>query len=400
MVGQEKCKVMYLITKSNWGGAQKYVYDLATRLPDDRFEVLVVLGGTGELYERLVQRTIRTIPLRTLRRDIGLFTELQSAWQLFRIIRRERPDVLHLNSSKAGAIGGMVGRLCGIKRIIFTAHGWAFNEDRPTWQKKCIAFLHWLTLLFAHQSIAVSYMIQTQAPHFLGTASRMIVIHNGIAPVHYLAKDAARAALAKNHSLMSDVLKRQPDTLVVGTIGELHPIKGQRDLITAYATIRDNAPHSILIIIGEGEMRARLENHIKNLALERCVFLIGHMSDAAVYLRAFDLFVLASHSEALSLAALEAGLAGLPVIATRVGGIPEIITSDTEGVLVPARNTHALGIAIDHMLKQPQQRIILGRTLEKRIHDAFSLEDMVDKTIACYAPKNSLSASSRGTVRA
>jgi hypothetical protein len=188
-------KVLYLITKSNWGGAQKYVYDLATHLPSEQFDVTVAMGGTGELYTRLNTQNIRTISLTTLKRDIGIIDEIQSVIGLFHTIRAERPDVLHLNSSKAGALGVVIGRTLGIKRIIFTAHGWAFNEDRPRWQKAIITCVYWLILMCAHETIAVSEKMKAQAPNVLGTRKHIVVIHNGVPPVIYISRDDARALL-------------------------------------------------------------------------------------------------------------------------------------------------------------------------------------------------------------
>lgn len=377
-------KVLYLITKSNWGGAQKYVYDLATHLPSDQFAVAVAMGGTGELYTRLNTQNIRTISLTTLKRDIGIIDEIQSVIGLFHTIRAERPDVLHLNSSKAGALGVVIGRTLGIKRIIFTAHGWAFNEDRPRWQKAIITCVYWLILMCAHETIAVSEKMKAQAPNVLGTRKHIVVIHNGVPPVIYISRDDARALLTNLNPRLKRRLEQSPDLCIVGTIAELHPIKGHLDAITAYATVRDTAPKSVFVILGEGEMRNKIEAHIKNLALEDAVFLLGHVSDAATYLQALDVFVLASHSEALSLAVLEAGLAGVPVIATAVGGIPEIITDDTKGVLVPARSTRELAHAIDGLLRDKERRDKLGKNLQETVREHFSLECMIKETTELY----------------
>ncbi len=122
-----KKKILVVITKSNWGGAQRYVHDLARHLKED-FDITVACGGTGELVERLTALGIRTLTIPGLARDVHPMQDLAVCIRLGRIIKKERPDVLHLNSSKIGVIGAILGRLIGIKRIIFTAHGWAWNE--------------------------------------------------------------------------------------------------------------------------------------------------------------------------------------------------------------------------------------------------------------------------------
>ena len=133
-----KKKILFVITKSNWGGAQRYVYDLATHLPKEEFEVAVAFGGTGEvgasaglLEVRLREAGVRIIFLTTFARDIGILREFSAFFELLRTIRAENPDVLHLNSSKAGGLGALSGRIAGLRRIIFTAHGFAPNELRP-----------------------------------------------------------------------------------------------------------------------------------------------------------------------------------------------------------------------------------------------------------------------------
>lgn len=125
-------KILFLITKSNWGGAQRYVYDLAVTLDKEQFEPIVVLGGDGVLKNMLEHAHIRTISIKTLQRDVSIKKEFAFANELRKIIKEEKPSVLHVNSSKAGGVGALIGRLTGVPRIIFTAHGWAFNEqDQP-----------------------------------------------------------------------------------------------------------------------------------------------------------------------------------------------------------------------------------------------------------------------------
>ena len=134
-------KVLFLITKSNFGGAQRYVYDLATTLDAEKFEVVVALGGKGPLASLLEHAGIRTITIESLTRDISIKNELRFTFELWKIIHTERPHILHVNSSKAGAVGTLLGRVAFVPRVLFTAHGWAFNEDRPWWQKIIIKII-------------------------------------------------------------------------------------------------------------------------------------------------------------------------------------------------------------------------------------------------------------------
>ncbi|MFZ2500762.1 MAG: glycosyltransferase, partial [Minisyncoccia bacterium] len=156
-------KVLFVITKSNWGGAQSYVYTLATRLKDTGADVAVVLGGTGEagsesglLAERLQEAGIRTLFLKSFMRDISLIREFKALRELIYILKSERPDVVHLNSSKAGGLGAVAARLTGVPRIVFTAHGWPFWEPRNFVAQKLIYFFSWITVMFSHAVITIS----------------------------------------------------------------------------------------------------------------------------------------------------------------------------------------------------------------------------------------------------
>src|SRR3989344_243972 len=157
-----KKKILFAITKGNWGGAQRYVFDLATNLPRDRFEVCVLCGAGEQLEARLKEKNVRVIRLESLNRDVNLAKDAMSFVALYKIFRQEKPDIIHLNSSKIGAIGALTGRLAGIKKIIFTGHGWAWNENRFFVSKILIAFIHWLTILFSHTTIAVSEKVRSE----------------------------------------------------------------------------------------------------------------------------------------------------------------------------------------------------------------------------------------------
>ena len=130
MTNLKKTKVLYLITKSNWGGAQRYVFDLATSLPADSYEVCVACGGDGEMRKKLLANGVRVVTIESLERNISLKKELLAFREISKIVREEMPDILHVNSSKAGIVGTLIGRIKRVPKVIFTSHGWAFNEDR------------------------------------------------------------------------------------------------------------------------------------------------------------------------------------------------------------------------------------------------------------------------------
>ena len=400
-------KLLFVITKGNWGGAQRYVYDLATNLPKRTFEVTVAMGEGAILSARLAEKEIRTISLPHLGRDVKAGNDLKSFFALLQLFRNEKPDIIHLNSSKVGALGTLAARIynLGLKLkaksyslkaiIIFTAHGWAFNENRSWLARATIAIFHWLTILLAHRTIVVADATRRQMKHFPFTKKRMVVVRNGLPEISFLDRPAARAAL-----LGEQAIARGPSWWI-GTISELHKNKGLEYLIRSIAMSRSNLDSNrqgstltalTVVIIGEGEERANLERLIKELKLANQIFLLGRRENASQYLKAFDIFTLTSITEAFPYTILEAGAAGLPIIASGVGGIPEVIESMHSGILVKPRQPSEIARALEFLLAHPAKTAQFGQSLRDRVAKEFSTNRMVKETIAVYNqihdPKN------------
>ena len=376
-------KILYLITKSNWGGAQRYVFDLASELKD-KHEVIVGLGGEGTLKINLEKENVRVISIKQLGRDVKASSDLKSFFDILKILKKEKPDVVHLNSSKIGIIGALACRVAGIKKIIFTAHGWAFNEDRPAWQKLLIKTIAYSTIILCHKTIAVSKNIADSFLRWPFTKNKIIVVHNGIEKIEFIEKEKALKELTSHSPILKEAIETTKEPLVVGMIGELHKIKGQIYAIEAIKDLLKEFPNILLLIIGGGEEEKKLNEAINKLELKRNVFLLGHIPKASRYLKAFDIFLLASLSEALAYVVLEAGQAGLPVVATNVGGIPEIISNNETGILIKSKNTKEIVLGIKCMIKNPENKKFLGEKLRSEIEAKFTLKNMLDGTTKIY----------------
>jgi len=375
-------KVLVLITKSNWGGAQRYVYDLVTTLDPIKYQPIVACGGNGELIEKLQTTGIRVTSIAALERDIGTLQELRAFLEILAIIRTEKPDVIHVNSSKAGLYGAFLGRILGVKRVIFTAHGWAFNEDRPLWQQLIFKSMHWLTVIFSHTTITVSHAVKEQL-QWPFAQNKMITIPLGRAVPAFKTKDDARQ-LIEIHAVGTErgLVDFHADTWI-GTIAELHPVKNLSVAIDAVAALTHVLPKLRYVIIGEGQERERLTTQIQQLGLEEHVFLVGAFPEAAKLIPAFDIFVLPSHSEASGYVLLEAGLAGVPVIASNVGGVPELIMDKQTGLLVPAGGVDALVAAVRECLEKTEDSTQRANLL-KQVATQRNLEAMVSATTHYY----------------
>jgi glycosyltransferase involved in cell wall biosynthesis len=300
-------KILFVITKSNWGGAQRYVYDLATALQHD-FDVRVAFGQEGLLAKKLRDAHIQTFPIEGLQRDVSISNDVKSFFELLRLFRTEKPDVVHLNSSKAGGIGALAARLAGVPRIIFTAHGWPFWEQRNSISRGLIYLFSWLTALFSHKIIVVSDYDLKVAQKMPFVAHKTVRIYNGIDLNFPLG-----SADIVRHSFPKGVR-------ITGTIGELTKNKNQIALIEE----AKNNPDMYVAIVGDGENRLYLKRKIEEYGLINRVKIMGFQWASEV-LRGFDVFALPSLKEGLPYVLLEAKAAGLPIVAARVGGVGEIL---------------------------------------------------------------------------
>lgn len=346
-------KIIIAITKSNFGGAQKYVYTLAKNLKHRGFEVKVLVGGKGILINKLQEENIEIIKIKSLQRDVSWKKDLQVFKEIKEILKKEKPDVFHINSSKIGALGSLASKLSGIKKTVFTVHGFAFNENRSKLAKSILAFIYWLIFALSNKNIFVSQTTLNQAPKKFLSKDKFEVIYNGVEIIDFYEKEKAR-----------NLLQLPNGRTIVGTLAELHPIKRIDKLIKAAETIDAD-----FVVLGEGEEREKLEKIIKSKNLEKKFHLKGFVDDAAKYLKAFDVFTLVSDSEAMPLSIIEAMQANLPIVASNVGGIHEMIPENY----------------LFNNQKELEEKILENIDLKTNYNlSNFSVDKMIDKTIETY----------------
>ena len=376
---KRKKKILYVITKSNFGGAQRYVYELATSLPKDTYEVIVAFGGSGILKGKLEAAGIRTREIKSFQRDIALTKEIRSLRELWQLYREEKPDIVHLNSSKAGGSGAFVARILGIKNIIYTAHGWAFWEKRPFLWRALVWTASWATALLCHKIILVSEY-EYKHTHLPFVRHKFSVIHTAVPHIDFKNRENARETLFRK-----TLREHHENSLWLVTIAELTHNKNLTASIEAVANY--NVTHSRKIfytIIGDGELHDKLSAHILEKGAQDFVVLLGNIDNARTYLHAFDAFLLPSKKEGLPYAILEAGAAGLSVITSRVGGIPEIIEHEKNGLLIDPFDISDITHALKLLAESRDYRTTLGTKLQQKIAEEFTLSKMTASTILQY----------------
>jgi len=403
--------MVYLITSSEFGGAQKYVFDLATNLNPQENKIVVAVGshGDGEFLKKLAAFPyIKTVQLKNLKRLPNPLTAKKCLKEITTLLRQEKPDVLHLNSTTAGCLGSLAAKIYKKKtgarlRVIYTVHGWAFLE--PGFIKSKIYLLaEKLTAPYKDLFIVLSETDrQVALKKYLVPAEKIKKIYNGLNPnsLQFLPVEQAKKILPSGW--------QKNNKPVIATIANFYKTKGLKFLIKAIALIKNNSqPQQLddnplsfippffpqsgkggqigdcqLLIIGDGPERKKLERLIANLNLKEQVFLAGRIPQASQYLKAFNIFVLPSVKEGMPFAILEAMAADLPIIATRVGGLPEIIENNVSGILVEPKNPLALAKAIKDLLNDPAKQKNLAIQAKQQVLK-FSLSQMLKQTFALY----------------
>ncbi len=386
-----KKKLLFVITQPVVGGAQKYVFDLAANFQDsEKYDVSVALGGPaeGDLFKKLSAEKIKTHYLRFLGREVKIFDDILLIFELIKVLKEERPDIVHLNSSKIGLIGALAAFLYNLgskhpAKVIFTAHGWIFKEDLPRLTRVVAIFLAWFSAKFQDRIICVSQDDFNQAlKHNIAPPRKLYVVHNAIAAGEkFLNKDKAREEISK---IIGRVISSE--TIAIINPGRLYTTKGLSYLIEAFNKVKKELSQKeiILIIFGDGPERASLESLITNYQLQNTVFLAGDVANLTQYLKAFDALVLSSTKEGLPYSILEAGWAGVPAVATNVGGIGEIIENEKNGFLVPPKNSEALAKAILDLITNTEKSGIYSAALKKTVAKRFNFENMIQKTEWVY----------------
>lgn len=390
--GDLKKRVLFVITQSELGGAQKFLSNLIPHLDQGVYEILVAVGsdGNGDFLRVLKAEGIPCQMLKFLKREPTL-NDIPAIFEIRSLIKNYRPDVLFLNSSKAGFIGSLSSvfptRINALK-VIYRIGGWTFNDPWPKWKRWFWIVLEWLSAKWKDIIIVNNQHDLHQAQKLkIKPRREVILIYNGIETykLDLLPRKESREKLfdkavkfSGSHSAESfDEARRMLQAKnIVGTIANFYPTKGLEYLIEAADFLKDNED-LIFLIIGDGELRPELEKLIKEKGLERKVFLLGQIPDAHRFLPAFDLFVLPSIKEGFPWSLIEAMSAKLPIIATDVGAMSEIIDDHKNGLLIKPRDPVGLADKIKEILANDRLKNELGIQAHQTVLFKFELDKMV-----------------------
>jgi glycosyltransferase involved in cell wall biosynthesis len=383
----ERAKVIHLITRLDNGGSAQNTLLTAIRHDRARFEPLVVVGDTGPWNDqggrraaedncrRLEKAGVRWQMLPSLGRSIQPLRDVSTLWSLVRLFRQERPHVVHTHTSKAGVLGRLAAWLARVPVVVHTPHGHVFYGHFgyvASW-----LFLQVERFLAPMSSRLIALTEAERDEHLalaVGTSRQFAVVPSGI--------DLSR---------FRGVAKHRPSwftcpagATVIGSVGWFTPVKGHAYLIEAVAKVKARVPHAFLVLIGNGRSLEDLRTLSKRLGLDSAVQFITDCQEVEECLAGMDLYVQPSLNEGMGRALVEAMAAGLPVVASKVGGIPAVVKDRCNGLLVPPGDAEALAAAILTLLTSPELARSLGTTANRSVGERFGAGAMVQAIESQY----------------
>ena len=301
----------------------------------------------------------------------------REAWKLSRLLRDHRVDLLHTQNTGREE-SPVAARLAGARRVLGTFHVDSTYDLQNRWSSWPHRLLERVSNHSLHRAIAVSAATKADWVRRTGlTPERVVTIPNGVDPTEFQRRRTqaeARRALD---------LPTTGRTIIAG-VGRLDQAKGFADLISALARLIPDHPDLLVVLAGEGSLRAALVAQADALSVADHVRFLGYQADVALVLEAADIFALPSLCEAMPFALLEASSLGLPVVGTAVGGVPEVIAPGVTGFVVPPRDPVALAAALRRLVADPNLRQRLGAAGRERVVRQFQVQETVDRTIAIY----------------
>ncbi|MFH1540813.1 MAG: glycosyltransferase family 4 protein [Elusimicrobiota bacterium] len=366
-------KVAYIITLLELGGAQEVVLYTCEHLNKNKFDVILICGKGGKLDNKT--KDIKTFFVKELVRQINPINDLLAFVKIYKILKKEKPDIVHTHSSKAGIVGRWATYFLRLTtydlrfmKIVHTIHGFGFNDEQNYFVRKIYIFVEWLAAKITNKFIAVSYEnISKGLKNKIGFEKQYTVVRAGIKISDYQIKidiDKKKKEFGiKNES-------------VVGMVACFKKQKAPLDFIKTAKLVCNEKPDTKFILVGDGVLRGKIEFEIKKLNLEKNVILAGWRNDVNEIIKIFDIFILTSLWEGLPMVIIEAMATGIPVVATYVDGTKEVVQEGLTGFVVQPHETEKMAERILRLLNDVNLRKKFSETAKKRVQE-FDADLMV-----------------------
>jgi glycosyltransferase involved in cell wall biosynthesis len=378
----EKLTVLRAITRLNIGGPAIHAILLTRGLQNERFRSVLVGGqegpGEGNLLDLADRCSVRPVMVEELGRELSLASDLAAVRRLYRLIRLERPQIVHTHMAKAGTVGRLAARMAGVPIVLHTYHGHVFHSYFSP--RKTAAFLTVERMLgrLTDCMIAVGDKQRDELIGYKVAPARKIVsIPLGLEIEPLLGAEAERGRLRAELGL-NGVHK------LVGIVARLVPIKAHEVFLEAAAQIRRRVPNVRFVIVGDGERRAELEERATRLGVRDEARFLGWRKDMRAVYADLDVVVLSSLNEGSPVAIIEAMAAARPVVSTDVGGVAEVVANGQSGLLIPPRDPGALAEAVTAILSDPGTSERLAEAARRAVYPKYSSRRLIADIEALY----------------
>jgi glycosyltransferase involved in cell wall biosynthesis len=386
----EKIKLIHVITRFDKGGSAEHAFLTICGLSREKYEITLIKGSSLEskmtlreqqAVENNVAETerkgVKIVTLPSLIRRLSPFHDLMSLIALIRIFRRERPHIVHTHTSKAGIIGRWAAFVAGVPLIVHTPHGHVFWGYFGKIATRLFILAERVTSRVTDRLIMITDC--EREDHLAMKVSRpgmSVTIHSGIELGLFDVKSPDPAGERRRLNLPQDAS-------VVGAVGRLTAVKGHRYLIEAAARIIGRRKNTFFVFLGDGELLSELQTLASDLGILANLRFPGWRSDVSAVMSTFDVFALPSINEGMGKVLVEAMAMGIPIVASDVGGVPDLVSHGTNGFLVPVANADGLADAIERLLRDGRLREQMGRQ-GREIAPAFGADSMVRKIEHLY----------------
>lgn len=386
-----KIKVVHIITRFDKGGSAENTLLAVLGLNKEKYTILLIKGSSlesemsdeesltvSESLKIAEENNIKVINLPFLVRKIAPLTDLRALFTLFKILRKERPDIVHTHTSKAGFLGRFASFLARVPIIIHTPHGHVFHSYFGPVLTKIFVIAEKISSLITDKIITLTNRERDEhIERRIAPLNKFITIHSGVDLDRFMN-------LNINIKKKKKELNIPKDYCVIGTVGRLVPIKGHKYLVSAAEMIIKEFPKTVFIFVGDGFLKPILERHAEALGIRKNIIFTGWRKDVPEILYLFDILVFPSLNEGMGRVMVEGMSLGKPIVASNVGGIRDLIEDGKNGILVPPRDSNALRKAISRLIRNKKLAEGLGKIGKMEVYPDFDASTMVKKIDNLY----------------
>ncbi|MCP9487203.1 MAG: glycosyltransferase family 4 protein [Gaiellaceae bacterium MAG52_C11] len=371
-------RVLRVIARLNMGGPALHVAYLSAGLAERGYETTLVAGslapGEGSMAYVAEDLGVRIVKLDALSREISPVRDAISVVRLARLIRELRPQILHTHTAKAGTVGRLAALLAGDARppiVVHTFHGHVLHGYFGPLKSRAFRLLERLLARVTTRLIAVSPQVRDD------------LVSLGVAPAEMFS--VVRLGIELGERVQTQVaggdtrarLGITPGRFVVGWVGRMTGVKRTDDVLESLARLRERGIDAVLVMIGDGPDRDAVEQRASELGIVRHCYFLGYQEDVSGWYRAFDALILPSANEGTPVVVIEALASGCPVVATSVGGVPDVVREGVDGFLVPAGDVEALAERLALLASEPELRDRMGEAGRESVPSRYVVERLV-----------------------